>query len=39
MKYKALKKTLSLVFGVTVLTACLNVEADLKSGFKSFGIR
>jgi hypothetical protein len=35
MKLKALKNTLFLVFGVTVLTACLNVEADLKLDSKA----
>ena len=35
MKLKALKNTLFFVFGVTILTACLNVEADLKLDSKA----
>ena len=35
MKLKALKNTIFFVFGVTVLTACLNVEADLKLDSKA----
>jgi hypothetical protein len=35
MKLKALKNTLFFVFVVTILTACLNVEADLKLDSKA----
>lgn len=35
MKFKKLKSTFSLALGVTFLTACLNVEADLKLDSKA----
>jgi|688.fasta_scaffold45743_5 hypothetical protein len=35
MKVKTLKSTFFLAFGVTVLTACMNVEADLKLDSKA----